>query len=153
VTCETQDRLSPISPPRLSPRNATDRGRGHAVQILLLKAVLGLATFDVLRLGRNFRRMHRLVSAWSVQDRLPSNDIDDVLGAINQACIWYPKRVLCLQRSAVTTCLLRHCGIPAKMVMGAQDLPFKAHAWTEVDGHAVNERRDVQKLYRKLECC
>lgn len=55
-----------------------------------------------------------------------------------------PKQVLCLQRSAVTTCLMRHNGLRATMVLGAQTLPFKAHAWTEVDGRAVNERRDVQ---------
>jgi hypothetical protein len=33
------------------------------------------------------------------------------------------------------------------MAIGAQNLPFKAHAWTEVNGRAINERRDVQRLY------
>jgi hypothetical protein len=49
--------------------------------------------------------------------------------------------------------LLRRCGIPASMVMGAQMLPFKAHAWTEVDGRAINERREVQKVYTAWERC
>jgi hypothetical protein len=53
----------------------------------------------------------------------------------------------------VTTCLLRTCGIPAQMVIGAQEFPFKAHAWTEVDGRAINERRDVQKVYLVWERC
>jgi hypothetical protein len=72
---------------------------------------------------------------------------------MNYACVFYPKHVLCLQRSAVTTCLLRDCGVPAKMVMGAQKVPFKAHAWTEVNCSAVNERRNVQKVYAVWERC
>ena len=69
------------------------------------------------------------------------------------ACIWYWKEVRCLQRSAVTTSLLRHCGVPAQMVIGALEIPFTAHAWTEVDGRAIHERRDVQKIYAVLERC
>jgi hypothetical protein len=84
---------------------------------------------------------------------MPEGEIDRVCAAVNYACVWYPKRVLCLQRSVVTTCLLRRCGVPARMVMGARSLPFKAHAWTEVDGRAINERRDVQRIYSPLEHC
>src|SRR5580704_7845541 len=64
--------------------------------------------------------------------------------AVNYACVWYPKQALCLQRSFVTTYLLRKHGVAAQMVVGAQKLPFKAHAWVEVGGRAVNERSDVQ---------
>jgi hypothetical protein len=97
--------------------------------------------------------MHRYVSGVTLAPRPPSSvTVDLVCTAINYACVWYPKRVLCLQRSVVTTCMLRHCGVPAKMVVGAQTLPFKAHAWTEVEGRAVNERNDVQKTYGVLTC-
>ena len=72
--------------------------------------------------------------------------------AVNHACVWYPKRVLCLQRSAVTTCVLRNCGVPASMVMGAQTLPFKAHAWTEVDERPITNRA-VQTIYSVWERC
>src|SRR6266403_6155178 len=116
------------------------------MRILLWKALFSLLAFDVLGFGRDFAKMHKLVSGWKTTSRAPKPDaVDEVCKAINYACVWYPKHVLCLQRSAVTTCLLRSCGVPAQMVVGAQKLPFKAHAWTEVNGRAINERRDVQR--------
>ena len=123
-------------------------------RFLIWKALLGLLAFDVLGFGRNFPKMHRFVSRWRVSPRTaPRDGVDRVCEAINYACVWYPKRALCLQRSAVTTCLLRTCGVPAKMVIGSQNLPFKAHAWTEVNGRAINERRDVLKIYGVWERC
>src|SRR5260370_31169206 len=124
------------------------------MQFLFWKALIGLLAFDLLGLGRNFAKMHRVVSGWKVAFQTsPPNAVDLVCDAVNYACVVYPKRVLCLQRSAVTTCLLRNCGVCAHMVMGAQKLPFKAHAWTEVNGRAVNERRDVQTIYGVCERC
>jgi hypothetical protein len=126
------------------------------MRFLTWKAVAGLLAFDLLGLGRNrnFAKMLRLVGNWRVISPAKVPDaVDQVCDAVNYACVWYPKQVLCLQRSAVTTCLLRSCGVDAKMVIGAQKLPFKAHAWTEVDGCAINERRDVQKIYGVWERC
>src|SRR5260370_24619911 len=118
------------------------------------KAVAGLLAYNLLGFGRNFSRMHRLVSGWKVSCRTsPPDVIARVCNAVNYACVMYPKRVLCLQRSAVTTCLLRSCGIPAQMVFGAQKSPFRAHAWTEVNGRAINEPRDVQRVYGVWERC
>lgn len=68
-------------------------------------------------------------------------------------CAWYPKQALCLQRSFVTTYLLRKHGIAAQMVLGAQKLPFKAHAWVEVDGRAINERSNAQATYAIWDRC
>lgn len=119
-----------------------------------MKALLGLLAFDVLGLGRDFARMLRFVRSFKVCAHvLDETLVQRVCEAINYAAIWYPKRVLCLQRSAVTTCLLRQCGVPAEMVIGAQLVPFKAHAWTEVGHSLLNERRDVQKVYGVLERC
>ena len=121
---------------------------------LFCKAWVGLLVFDVLGFCRSFARMHRFVADWrGAPAKVPGNTVLEVCQAVNYACVWYPKRVLCLQRSAVTTCLLRRCGVPAAMVMGAQTVPFKAHAWTEVDGHPVNERRPVPTIYKVLERC
>jgi Transglutaminase-like superfamily len=126
----------------------------EVVAHLFWTALVGLLAFDVLGFSRNFFRMHRFVSNCRVSTKKASDEtVDLVCRAVNCACNWYPKRVLCLQRSAVTTCLLRRCGIPASMVMGAQILPFKAHAWTEVDGRPINERREVQKVYTTWERC
>ncbi len=130
------------------------RKERKADRALVWKALLGLLIFDALGFGRRFAQMHQFVSSYRVAQRTPPNlTVEQICDAVNYACVWYPKRVLCLQRSAFTTCLLRHCGIPAKMVFGVQNSPFKAHAWTEVDGRAINERRDVQNIYCVWECC
>ena len=122
--------------------------------ILFWKALGGLLLYDLFLFGRNFRRMRRFVMNWKIGRRRAGPDmVDQVCKAVNYAGVWYPKRVLCLQRSAVTTCLLRSEGVPAQMVTGAQKAPFKAHAWTEVNGRAVNERRDVQAIYGVWERC
>ena len=44
-------------------------------------------------------------------------------------------------------------GIAAKMVIGAQQIPFKAHAWVEVDGRAVNDKSYMGEKYPVLEKC
>jgi hypothetical protein len=59
----------------------------------------------------------------------------------------------CLQRSAATTLLLRRYGKKAEMVIGAQFLPFKAHAWVEIDGAVVNDKPYMLEVYRPLERC
>ena len=124
------------------------------MRILFWKALLGLLAFDVFGFGRNFSKMHGFVRTWRVASRRsPADVIDRVRDAVNLSSICYPKRVLCLQRSAVMTCLLRSCGVPAQMVIGARKVPFKAHAWTEVNGRPINERSDVQKKYGVWERC
>jgi len=124
------------------------------MRFLFWKALLALTVFDLLLLGRNFPRLHRIVQSWKVSPREPSpNTTRHVCDAVNRACSWYPKRALCLQRSVVTTCLLRSCGVSAQFVLGAQRLPFKAHAWVEVNGCAVNELSDVQSNYGVWERC
>src|SRR6266446_2672069 len=114
------------------------------MRFLFCKALIGLAAYDLLLLGRRFAKLHHTVRNWRVSaNKAPRHATDRVCDAVNRACTWYPKRALCLQRSAVTTCLLRSCGVSARMVIGAQKFPFKAHAWVEVNGLAVNERSDV----------
>jgi len=125
-----------------------------AMGILFCKAFLGLLAFDVFGFGRNFARLHRTVRNWPVAKKVAHPNITDrVCEAVNYACVWYPKHALCLQRCVVTACLLRSYGVASKMVLGAQKLPFKAHAWVEVNGRAVNERADVQVIYGVWERC
>jgi hypothetical protein len=134
--------------------SAIKKGEPRQPRFLFCKALLCLAAFDLFRFGGNFSRIYEFVRGWRVSAGSGPDDVtDQVCNAVNFACVWYPKRVLCLQRSVVTTCLLRHYSIPAQMVMGARRFPFKAHAWTEVNGRPVNERRDVQRLYLVWERC
>ena len=69
------------------------------------------------------------------------------------ACVLYVKPVLCLQRSSATTLLLRRYGWKAEMVIGVQLMPFKSHAWVEVEGIVVNDKPYIPNLYQVLERC
>ena len=122
--------------------------------MLFLKAWFGLFAYDILKALCNFETIHSMIRHWTVASR-PTDPaaVDRVCNAVNYACIWYPKHVLCLQCAFVTTYLLRKNGIPADMVLGAQKLPFKAHAWVEVHGRAVNERSNVQQTYAVWDRC
>ena len=124
------------------------------MRLLVWRVLVRLAVFDLMGLGRNFQAMHRFICTCRVREQIPPSDaVEKVCDAVNRACVWYPRRVRCLQRSVVTVSLLRHIGVPAKMAMGAQTYPFTAHAWTEVDGRAINEHREVQKIYAVWERC
>lgn len=130
----------------------TNRKRGP--HFLVAKCLFAFATFDFMGSSTDFAVMLDFVREWpNSTEPDPSVTVDVILAAINFASIWYPKRVLCLQRSAATTCLLRSHGIRAEMVLGAQRIPFKAHAWTEVEGMPVNERRDVRATYSVWDRC
>lgn len=122
--------------------------------ILFFQALFMLLAYDILSALCRFQTIHSMVRGWKVNRRTATSDlIDRVCMAVNYTCVWYPKQVLCLQRSFVTTYLLRKHGIAAQMVLGAQKLPFKAHAWVEVDGRAVNERSNVQAAYAVWDKC
>src|SRR5258708_8926885 len=122
--------------------------------MLFFQAIFTLITYDVLNKLTSFSRIHKMVGSWPVAKRSGDDDsIKRVSTAVNYACIWYPKQVLCLQCAFVTTYLLRKKGILAHMILGAQKLPFKAHAWVEVDGRAINERSNVQATYAVCDRC
>jgi len=76
-----------------------------------------------------------------------------IVRAVDLASIWYWKRALCLQRSAAAACLLRQYGFPAKMVIGARPMPFKAHAWVELNGQVVNDKAYMPEMYAVLDKC
>ena len=57
------------------------------------------------------------------------------------------------QRSAATACLLRQYGVAAKLVIGAQQMPFKAHAWVEVEDLVVNDKPYMHEMYAVLDRC
>jgi hypothetical protein len=78
---------------------------------------------------------------------------EDLCRAMNLACVFYFKRVLCLQRSAATTLLLRRYGLKAEMLTGVQILPLEAHAWVEIQGTIVNDTPYMHDIYQVLERC
>ncbi len=114
------------------------------MKFMTLKFMFGFAIYDLLRFGNSLARLRRFLLGWKTSNHPPQSEIVQQAGiAMRHARVWYPKRVRCLQRSAVLACMLRSCGIPAQMVLGSQKIPFKGHAWVEVDGKAINERRSL----------
>ena len=77
--------------------------------------------------------------------------LEVVCTAVDIACVLYFKKVLCFQRSVVTTLLLRRYGWPAQMVTGTQVLLPESHAWVEVDGNVVNDKSYVSEIYQVVD--
>jgi hypothetical protein len=121
---------------------------------LLLQAYVQLIRFDLYLQRGNFARIRDRVREHPLQLRVTTADVVRRLcSAVDLACIWYCKEVRCLQRSAATACLLKSYGVPGQLVIGVQQLPFKAHAWVEVDGAVVNDKPYMAEMYAVLDRC
>ena len=124
------------------------------MSFLVLQAYLKLIHFDLYLARRNFATLYDRVRKYPLGKRAPAPDaVERICLAMDMACIWYWKEALCLQRSAATACLLKKYGVPAQMVIGAQQMPFKAHAWVEVDGRVVNDKPYTPEMYTVLDRC
>jgi hypothetical protein len=124
------------------------------MSFLVLKAYLNLIRFDLYLARGNFAALYDKVRTYPVRACTPQPDaIGRINYAIDMACIWYWKEALCLQRSAATACLLKNYGVPAQLVIGAQQMPFKAHAWVEVAGRVVNDKPYTPEIYAILDRC
>jgi transglutaminase superfamily protein len=121
---------------------------------LYVQAFWQLLRFQFYLVRGDFAVLHKKVRECPCDiDESAKDRIGGICRAIDVACVCYPKSVLCLQRSSATACLLRRYGVPAKMVVGVQKLPFNAHAWVEVDGHVVNDKPYTSEMYIVLDRC
>jgi transglutaminase superfamily protein len=124
------------------------------MSFLVLKAYLKLIHFDLYLARGNFAALYDKVRNYPTRRQAPASDaVQRICAAVDMACIWYWKEALCLQRSAATACLLKKYGVPAQMVIGAKQMPFKAHAWVEVNGRVVNDRPYTPEMYAVLDRC
>jgi hypothetical protein len=124
------------------------------MSVLVLRAYVKLFVFDFYLARRDFAPLYQKVRNHPIANRKTSTkSIERICSAVDTACIWYWKEVLCLQRSAATTCLLRQHGVPAEMVIGTQPTPFRAHAWVEVDGCVANDKSYTPEMYTVLDRC
>jgi hypothetical protein len=124
------------------------------MRFLVLKAYLTLIYFDLFLARGNFTALHHKVRNHPLRNqKLAPDAVARICAAIDNACIWYWKQPRCLQRSAATAYLLKRTGIPAVMVIGIQRLPFKAHAWVEVEGAVVNDKPYVTQIYAVVDRC
>jgi hypothetical protein len=123
--------------------------------ILTILAILALVGCDLAVTIGGFRFVHFMLirfPRWRAA-RVKAWTVDRVCVSIDLACSLYLKRTLCLQRSFVGTLLLRLCGFPATMVIGARIIPFQSHAWIELDGRVVCDNQTVKAIYPVLERC
>src|ERR1700739_2561493 len=122
--------------------------------LLILRAYSKLFRFDSYVAQDKFDGLYETVRGYPLKrSERQSHSIQEICKAVDVACIWYWKQVLCLQRSAASVCLLRSCGVRAQLVIGAQPLPFKAHAWVEIEGGVVNDKSYVSEIYSVLDRC
>jgi hypothetical protein len=122
---------------------------------LVFRSWILLLYFDFVMRFRSFQDLHDLIRKrrdWPIRDSLgPSSN--ELCHAVDLACVLYFKKVLCLQRSAVTTRILRRYGYDADMLIGAQVLPFRSHAWVEINKIVVNDKPYMREIYQVLERC
>lgn len=124
------------------------------MRFLFLKAYLRLIYFDFYLASGNFKALYDRVRHWPRRGQASRPDaVERICAAVDMACIWYWKEALCLQRSAATACLLREYSVPAEMVIGARQMPFKAHAWVEVDGEVVNDKPYMPEIFVVMDRC
>jgi hypothetical protein len=118
------------------------------------RAYVSLLCLESFLVRRNFAALYDHVRRQRARAHRDTKfTMEQLCQAIDLACIWYWKQVLCLQRSAATVSLLRNYGIEAQLVIGAQLKPFQAHAWVEVDGRVVNDNSYTKELYAVLDRC
>jgi hypothetical protein len=115
-------------------------------------AFVGLFAFDLLVKFAGFEALIKRVESWpTAEPRKTDREIcRRVRATVDRAQMYYPKKAMCLQHSAVVTCLLRRRGVPAEMVLGARAFPPKAHAWAEVMNEVVSDSPRVKAKYKEL---
>jgi hypothetical protein len=129
-----------------------NQGRPKPSRFTVIRAFLALALLDLVLSMRSLNALCTIVSGWPVKQ---VNECDSVLIgriciAVERACVWYPKKAVCLQRSAATVCLLKSHGIAAEMIVGARVMPMLSHAWVEVNGEVVNDHLKVTTVYQRV---
>jgi hypothetical protein len=118
--------------------------------MLLLEALAELAWLDLCGLI-SFRALYASVSDLPVASRPGANDdLTLIRVAVRDTCIFYFKPVLCLQRSAAVTRMLRRRGVRATLVIGYQPTPIYGHAWVEVADSVVWDSKPDLSTYSVL---
>jgi Transglutaminase-like superfamily/Coenzyme PQQ synthesis protein D (PqqD) len=119
---------------------------------LIARSVWQLLRVDLTLRLRGFRHVYRSVAHHRTRPvKCQEGIVAAVCRAVDRACTIYPRQALCLQRSAAAACLLRDHGVPARLVVGTRKHPFRAHAWVEVEGVVVNDKRGMKEYYAELD--
>lgn len=108
------------------------------------------AAIDVYLKLAGFNSLLTRIKTYPTELSEPRSDINVCIAALDHAQVYYPKKEMCLQRSAALTLLLRDKGYSAQMVVGAQPYPAKAHAWVELNDQVIGDSVRIKGLYHEL---
>jgi hypothetical protein len=157
TTSSTVGITAPPSGDTALPRERVAQAATQSEQIRLSKretfaAFVGLLSFDLLLKLRGFQSLIKKVEHWPTTKPHTTDPelCKRVRATVDRAQMYYPKKAMCLQQSAVVTCLLRRRGVPAELVLAAQEFPPKGHAWSEVEGIVINDLQSVKNSHRVL---
>jgi len=119
---------------------------------LIADALFYLVRTEWYLLHRRGRPLYDALESFPAAAKLRSDhSSEEICRAMDIACVLYFKSIRCLQRSVAMTMLLRRYGFPAEFVIGARIVPFKSHAWTELNHVVVNDKPYTPLLYHELE--
>jgi len=122
---------------------------------LVLKSYMLLVTVQVTLRQDGFKHLHDAIRQCKSRDVVEARRIpyERLCHAVDLACVFYPKTVLCLQRSAAAVFLLRSSGWPAEFVTGCAIGTFESHSWVELVGKIVNDKSYIHEMYQVLDRC
>ena len=122
--------------------------------MMFFEAYAELLWLELRLRGHGFAGVHEAVTNLAVAKCDPENQSSsEICHAVDLACVFYFKEVLCLQRSAAAVRLLRRHGVAAELVTGVQQWPFRAHAWVEIAGRVVNDKPHVTEGFAVIDRC
>jgi hypothetical protein len=121
---------------------------------LFIRAYFQLFLTEVYFCRGDFKGLYERVRNHPIcRRRLEAGAVPKLCEAMDLACIWYWRHAFCLQRSAALACFLKRYGIDANVVIGAQQMPFRSHAWVEVNGVVMNDKPYVSEVFAVLDRC
>lgn len=140
------------TPQQESLQSSPARPRFGVDLVWLVRGLFALVHMDVLARRRGFPGVYQaILRSRPKQPRPASQRLQRILAAVQRAASFYYKRRWCLQRSAAAAYLLRRNGFAAQLVLGAQLMPFAAHAWIELDGQVINDDQEFTSTFAVLD--
>ncbi|HEY6805444.1 MAG TPA: lasso peptide biosynthesis B2 protein [Pyrinomonadaceae bacterium] len=130
------------------PKTTTKPHYFNSSRLQTFQAVFWLFAYSLVVKVKGFAGIRRLlqlttgttISGWN-------QHCEQVCSTMDRAQRYLFQQALCLQRSVVIARLLRQRGVAAELVIGAHLMPFKSHAWVEVNRRVVNDSQNVQRYY------
>jgi Transglutaminase-like superfamily len=116
---------------------------------LVISALYELMRYDVMLRLRGFAGIQEQLRTQRVAPSRRGSE-ETICDALLFATCVYWKPVLCLQRSVCEVRLLRRYGFLGRVAIGYRPAPFFSHAWTEIDGRAVNGGTAYQQRLQLL---